>query len=282
MAHPFQLVDVFGSGPFTGNPLAVVADADGLSTEAMQAMTRWFNLSETAFLLKPTDPAADYRVRIFTLTRELPFAGHPTLGSCHAWLSLGGRAAHDGSIVQECGVGLIAVRNTDGRLAFAAPQLIRGGKPSEAELTEAATFLRIGRKAIIDAAWIDNGPGWLGIMLQSAEAVLAVDPERSHPREIDIGLVGAYPPGQQAAYELRALFTDAHNSIVEDPVTGSLNASVGQWLFDTGRATGPYIASQGTRLGRRGRVHVEKDAEGQVWIGGLTQTLISGTQTVVS
>lgn len=274
--RPFDLVDVFGVAPFSGNPLAVIADAEGLTPDEMQAITRWLNLSETTFLLSPTDPAADYRVRIFCLTRELPFAGHPTLGTCHAWLSRGGRPKDPGRVVQQCGAGLVPVRAGGERLAFAAPPLLRAGPADDATLDEAATVLRIPRGAIVEARWIDNGPGWLGVMLASAEAVLAVDPVGHHPRHVDIGLVGAHPPGAESAFEVRALFNDAQGTMIEDPVTGSLNASVAQWLFETGRARGAYVAAQGTRLGRTGRVHVAEDGEGRVWVGGRTETLFSG------
>ncbi len=282
MSRPFQLVDVFGQGDFTGNPLAVIADAEGLDTETMQRITRWLNLSETAFLVSPTAAeaaaGADYRVRIFTLDRELPFAGHPTLGSCHAWLEAGGRPRQAGAVVQACGAGLVTIRRDDagGRLAFAAPPLIRSGPVDEADLAEAAEVLRIARDRIVDAQWVDNGPGWMAVMLASAEAVLALEPARAHPRHVDIGVVGAHAPGAEAAYEVRALFSDLHGAIVEDPVTGSLNASVAQWLFASGRVQSGYVAAQGTRLGRAGRVHIDRDAAGQVWVGGATRTLFSG------
>ncbi|GAB0115149.1 PhzF family phenazine biosynthesis protein [Acidisoma sp. C75] len=276
MARPFQMVDVFGSGDFTGNPLAVIGDAAGLETEEMQRATRWLNLSETTFLLPPTRADADYRVRIFTLARELPFAGHPTLGTCHAWLAAGGKPRQADAIVQECGAGLVTIRCAEGRLAFEAPPLARSGPPTEAELAEACAFLGIGREAVQDAAWIDNGPGWLGIMLASAEAVLNVTPAGRHERHIDIGLIGAHPPGSEAAYELRALFTDAQGAVIEDPVTGSLNASAAQWLFASGRVKGAYVAAQGTRLGRRGRVMIDRDSQGRIWVGGDTRLLFSG------
>lgn len=276
MTRPFHLVDVFGTDPLTGNPLAVIADAEGLGSAEMQAIAGWLNFSETTFLLPPTDPAADYRVRIFTMAHELPFAGHPTLGSAHAWLAAGGRPRRDGVIVQECGVGLVTIRRDADRLAFAAPPLLRGGTPSEAEIAQVATLLRIERSAIVDAAWADNGPGWIAVMLESAEAVLAVEPARHHPERVDIGLVGPHAPGREVAFELRALFTDAHGGLIEDPVTGSLNASVGQWLFASGRARGGYVAAQGTRLGRTGRIHVTQDGDGQVWVGGATRTLFTG------
>ena len=276
MARPFHLVDVFGTDPFTGNPLPVVGAADGLSTEDMQSITRWFNHSETTFLVPATDPKADYRVRIFTITHELPFAGHPTLGSAHAWLEGGGKPKRDGVIVQECGAGLVTVRRDPDRLAFAAPPLIRGGRPTEQEVAKVAEVLQIDRTAIVDATWADNGPGWIAVLLESAEAVLAVEPIRHYPGLIDIGIVGPHAPGGATAFELRAIFYDRQGTLIEDPVTGSLNASVGQWLFATGRVSGPYIAAQGTRLGRTGRVFVEQDRDGQVWVGGATRTLFSG------
>jgi PhzF family phenazine biosynthesis protein len=276
MTRPFQLVDVFGVEPFTGNPLGVVADAEGLTTDQMQAITRWLNLSETAFLLPPTEAGADYRVRIFTLSHELPFAGHPTLGSCHAWLEAGGKPKRTDAIIQQCGAGLVDVRHEGGQFAFAAPPLIRDGDPTETEIADVAEVLKIDRAAIIDARWVDNGPGWIGVMLASAEEVLSLEPERSYHRRIDIGVVGPHAPGGDTAFELRAIFSDDGRSLREDPATGSLNASVGQWLFASGRATGHYVAAQGTRLGRKGRISVSQDDAGLVWVGGRTVTLFRG------
>ena len=275
MTRPFKLVDVFGIEPFTGNPLAVVANGEDLTTEEMQRITRWLNLSETTFLLPPTHADADYRVRIFTLAHELPFAGHPTLGTCHAWLEAGGKPKREGMVVQECGAGLIEIRQGEA-LAFAAPPLIRSGEPSEAEIAEIVAVLRIERDAIVAAQWVDNGPGWIAVLLESAEAVLAVEPVRHHAARIDIGIVGPHAPGSEAAFELRAIFSGPGGGMIEDPVTGSLNASVGQWLFASGRASGHYVAAQGTKLGRTGRVDVAQDETGQVWIGGRTLTLFSG------
>src|SRR6202035_5015865 len=251
MNRPFQLVDVFNTDAFTGNPLAVVFDADDLTTSTMQTMTRWLNLSETAFLLRPSSPKADYRVRIFTPDREMPFAGHPTLGSCHAWLSNGGRSA-EAEIVQECGAGLVAIRRTAELLSFAAPPLIRGGSVDESTLVEIAAFLRISRSHIVDAQWADNGPGWIVVLLASADEVLALEPVRDHPGRIDVGVVGAHPAGKPEAFALRAFFTDHQGGLREDPVTGSLNASTAEWLLSTGRASAPYIAAQGARVGRSG------------------------------
>jgi len=276
MNRSFQLVDVFHDQQFSGNPLAVVLEADGLSTEDMQRITRWLNLSETTFLVPPTTAGADYRVRIFTWEREIPFAGHPTLGSCHAWLAAGGKPQRVGEIVQECGAGLVPIRRGETYLAFAAPALIRSGQVEETKVRELADFLRIDRSSIVDAQWADNGPGWVVVLLESAEAVLALNPRRDFPSHIDIGVVGPYPPEGAVAFELRAFFSDHNGSIVEDPVTGSLNASVAQWLLSSGRARAPYTASQGTRLGRNGRIFISQDQAGAVWVGGKTSTLFAG------
>jgi PhzF family phenazine biosynthesis protein len=276
MTRPFQLIDVFGSGGFTGNPLAVIADAEGLSTEEMQAITRWLNLSETAFLLPPTDAGADYRVRIFTHAQELPFAGHPTLGSCHAWLEAGGQPRADGAVIQQCGAGLVRIERQGEQLAFAAPPQRRSDAPTREELDEACAVLRIAPEEIVDAHWVDNGPGWIAVMLASAEAVLAVEPARHHPRYAAVGLVGPHPPGSETAFEIRAIFGDAQGALLEDPATGSLNASVGQWLFESGRVSSAYVAAQGARLGRSARIHVSCDPDGQVWVGGRTVTLFRG------
>jgi len=275
---PFTMVDVFGDGAFAGNPLAVIADADHLETAEMQRIANWLNLSETTFLLRPTDPLADYRARIFTVDRELPFAGHPTLGSCHAWLARDGRPQREGQVVQECGVGLVTIRRDGGdRLAFAAPPLIRSGPLDEAELAEVLEVLQIERDAVIDAAWACNGPGWVAVLLESADAVLAVEPRRSFPHVIDIGVVGPHAADGPADFEIRAFFSAGPGMIMEDPVTGSLNASIAQWLYATNRVEGPYVAAQGTRLGRRGRVHLDRDKDGQVWVGGAARGLFAGT-----
>ena len=271
----FYMVDVFGDGPFAGNPLAVVTAAQDLDTEQMQRIANWTNLSETTFLLPPTDPAADYRVRIFTVSRELPFAGHPTLGSCHAWLEAGGRPKNDGVVVQQCGAGLVPIRRDGDELAFAAPPLTRSGPPTEEEMDEILAVLRLDRDAVVDASWVSNGPGWVAVLLDSAEAVLAVDPVRTHSRLIDVGVVGPHSGGD-VDFEIRAFFTAGSGMLVEDPVTGSLNASVAQWLFASKRAEGSYVAAQGTKLGRRGRVRLSQEGEGQVWVAGNTRSLFSG------
>ena len=279
MRRRFQQVDGFGLRPYTGNPVAVVIDGEGLTYEQMVQLTRWTNLSEATFLLPPTLPEADYRVRIFTLAGELPFAGHPTLGSCHAWLTAGGRPRSADRIVQECGVGLVPLRRREGVLYFAAPPLIRSGPLEDELLSYLARGLGLRREEIVDAAWVDNGPGWVGLLLRDAEAVLAVEPafeRHTGPGTLDIGLVGMYPPGAECAIEVRALFSDEHGLLREDPVTGSLNASLAQWLLGNGRMRAPYVASQGTRLGRLGRPRIEQDADGTIWIGGATHTCISG------
>ena len=275
MAGDFQLVDVFGKDDFSGNPVAVIFEAGGLDTEEMQRITRWLNLSETTFLVPATDPAADYHVRIFTLQRELPFAGHPTLGTCHAWLQAGGRPKKDDVILQQCGVGLVPIRRGD-PLAFAAPPLIRSGPVEAAALDEALEVLGLAPDEVVEAAWVDNGPGWLGIMLHSAERVLALEPKRHHKGRVDLGVVGPHEQGGEVDFELRAIFSDPHGALIEDPVTGSLNASVAQWLFASGRAHRRYTAAQGTAIGRRGRIQVEQAADGTIWIGGNTRTFFAG------
>lgn len=272
MLRPFRQVDVFTTGPGLGNPLAVVLDASGLSAAEMQRFARWTNLSETTFVVPTDDPAADYAVRIFTPDAELPFAGHPTLGTCHAWLEWGGRPRDPDRIVQACAAGLVEVRRHGDSLAFAAPPLRRSGPVDEADIAAIAASLGLDRSAIVDAAWADNGPGWAALLLRDADAVLAVQPGAV---TYDVGLVGFYPAGSPVAIELRAVFP-VNGMTVEDPVTGSLNASVAGWLLETGRITAPYIASQGTAIGRAGRVDVF-EADGRVFVGGRTLTLVSGT-----
>ncbi|MFS8124656.1 PhzF family phenazine biosynthesis protein [Rhizobium sp. BR 250] len=276
MTFAIHMIDVFGAGPLSGNPLTVVTGADNLTTDEMQRLTQWFNLSETTFLLPPTHPKADYRVRIFSLDREMPFAGHPTLGSCHAWLSANGSPKNETGIIQECGAGLVPIRHAHGRLSFAAPPLVRSGAPTPAELEEARQLLGIEAHDVLDAAWIDNGPGWLGIRLASAEKVLSIDPVRSWPGRIDVGVVGPHAKGGEAAFEVRAFFSDHLGAIAEDPVTGSLNASLAQWLFATGTVAADYVAAQGTRLGRHGRVYLSRDETGVIWVGGETRTHVEG------
>jgi PhzF family phenazine biosynthesis protein len=272
VTRPFSQVDVFASTPYRGNPVAVVLDGDGLTAGEMQRFAHWMNLSETTFVLPPADHGADYRVRIFTPVAELPFAGHPTLGTCHAWLAAGGVPHQPGVIVQECGAGLVTLRRTPDGLAFAAPPVLRDGPVDDGLLAQVASVLQIDRSAIVDASWADNGPGWLAVLLESADAVLALRPGAT---DLDLGVVGPYPAGSAAAFEVRAFFPK-DGVTVEDPVTGSLNASLAPWLLRTGRATAPYVVSQGTALGRAGRVHISRDTGGAIWVAGATVTCVSG------
>jgi PhzF family phenazine biosynthesis protein len=268
----FSEVDVFTAVALRGNPLAVVHAAEGISDAEMAALGRWTNLSETTFLLPPKNPAADYRVRIFTPARELPFAGHPTLGSCHAWLSAGGKPKKPGVVVQECGVGLVRVRSDGPRLEFAAPPLKRSG-PLEPEVREKiAKALHISRSDIVHHQWADNGPGWCAVMLRSAQQVLSLKPDWAALAPLKLGVVGPHAAGHDAAFELRAFIGDGS---YEDPVTGSLNASVAQWLIGAGLANSPYVAAQGTVLQRAGRVYLRKDGD-DVWVGGDVVDVISG------
>jgi PhzF family phenazine biosynthesis protein len=279
----FKQVDVFTSVPYRGNPLAVVLDGQGLSTEEMQHFTNWTNLSEATFLLPPTQAGADYRVRIFCPGRELPFAGHPTLGSCHAWLQAGGQPQGE-HVVQECGIGLVKLKRDGQRLAFAAPPLRKSGPLPPADVELIARGLRIAPSEIVDHAWCDNGPNWRGLMLRSAEQVLALQPDAAVLAGLDIGVVGprgkvgvvgARASGDECAFEVRAFFP-GNNGMVEDPVTGSLNAALAQWLMGAGLAPERYIAAQGTALQRAGRVHVERDGAGEIWVGGASVTCVDG------
>ena len=271
---PFQQVDVFSSEPMRGNPLAVVIGADGLDETQMQAFANWTNLSETTFLLKPTRPEAHYRVRIFTPTQELPFAGHPTLGSAHVWLSQAADAP-DGEIVQECGAGLVRIRREGGRLAFAAPPLKRSGPVDPALVERIARGINLPTSMIKASNWCENGPDWIGVLLPSRADVLAVKPDYSILAGTRVGVIGRFDPrldGEDAQFEVRAFTRNGY----EDPVTGSLNAGLAQWLIGTGVAPDHYVAAQGTVLGRAGRVHVEKVGD-DIWIGGDVVTCIRGT-----
>ncbi|HEV2638807.1 MAG TPA: PhzF family phenazine biosynthesis protein [Actinocrinis sp.] len=278
MRRPFKQVDVFTAEPYRGNPVAVVLDASGLDVAQMQRFAQWTNLSETTFVLPPSSDAADYRVRIFTPARELPFAGHPTLGTCHAWLEAGGTPRTGGITVQECEAGLIRVRDTGAGLAFPAPPLLRSGPVEEEMVERIASVLRIGRSAIVDSQWADNGPGWVAVLLESADAVLALDPGLV---DFDLGVAGLTAPGSAEAVEVRTFFP--HNgATTEDPVTGSFIASLSQWLLAGGRVTAPYVVRQGTALGRAGRATVTVDAAtgvdrtGEIWVGGSSVTCVSG------
>ncbi|BAM87384.1 putative Phenazine biosynthesis protein [Bradyrhizobium oligotrophicum S58] len=271
---PFHQVDVFSKVAFKGNPLAVIAEADGLDDTAMQAIANWTNLSETTFLSRPQDPSADYRVRIFTPQRELPFAGHPTLGSCHAWLALGGRPKGE-HVVQECGAGLVRIKRDGDRLAFAAPPLRRSGAV-DAELTaKIAAALGIKTDAMRAVQWVDNGPGWIGVLIDSRQDLLNIRFDNSALSQQPIGVAAPWDPardGRDADFEVRAFTWSG----VEDPVTGSLNASLAQWLIGAGIAPTQYVASQGTVLGRAGRVHVAQDGN-TIWIGGDVAPVVKGT-----
>jgi PhzF family phenazine biosynthesis protein len=271
----FSQVDVFSSEPLRGNPVAVVHAADGLTDEQMAAFARWTNLSETTFLLTPTDPAADYRLRIWTPGGELPFAGHPTLGSAHAWLEAGGVPAGAG-IVQECGAGLVTIQRAaveaGSRLAFAAPPLVRSGPVDASDLADICQALRVPASAIVESTWIDNGPGWVGVLLADAAAVLSLDPDWAAFGDLKIGVVGPYAEGPLAV-EVRA-FCPGYG-MPEDPVTGSLNAGIGQWLAG-GVLPTSYVASQGTVLQRAGRVHVDLVGD-TLWVGGETRTTVAGS-----
>jgi PhzF family phenazine biosynthesis protein len=277
MLRPFRQVDVFTDVAYRGNPVAVVLDGGGLTTEEMQRFAHWANLSETTFVLPPSTAEADYRVRIFTPVAELPFAGHPTLGTCHAWLGAGGSptvARDPDRIVQECPAGLVTIRRGGDGLAFAAPPLLRTGPVEEAVLDHAASLLGVARDDIVDSQWVDNGPGWMAVLLGSVEEVLAVRPA---PIDLDIGVVALYPEGGPAAIEVRAFFPK-DGATTEDPVTGSLNASLAEWLLRTARVRSPYVASQGTALGRAGRVRIaqEQGDDHTIWVAGGTVTCVSG------
>jgi PhzF family phenazine biosynthesis protein len=273
----YTAVDVFTAVPLKGNALAVVHDAVGLADETMQAFARWTNLSETTFLLPPTDAAADYRARIFFPGGELPFAGHPTLGTCHAWLASGGKPKNRDEIVQQCGVGLVRVRRDGTRLAFAAPPLRRSGPVDDATLDSIARSLAIERSAIRNSQWVVNGPNWVAVMLGSREELLALKPDMANLEPHDIGVVAPMPKGGEAAFEMRAFV--GGGGPFEDPVTGSLQAGVAQWLIGAGLAPERYVAMQGTALGRDGRVYVEKRGA-DIWIGGDSVTLVEGQVTL--
>lgn len=285
--RPFKQVDVFTATAYKGNPLAVVLDGTGLSSDEMHAFTRWTNLSEATFLLPPTQSGADYRVRIFHPGGEFPFAGHPTLGSCHAWLQAGGQPQDPRMVVQECGVGLVRIRRDGDRLAFAAPPLIRSGPLDETDVALIARGLGVTRADIVAHSWCDNGPKWRGVMLKSAEQVLSIKPDGALLAGLDVGVVGprckvgvvgAQAEGTDTAFEVRAFFP-GNNGMAEDPVTGSLNAALAQWLIGTGLAPTNYVAAQGAALGRAGRVHVQQDGA-DIWIGGASVTCVNGTVTL--
>ncbi|WP_062240226.1 PhzF family phenazine biosynthesis protein [Brevibacterium epidermidis] len=292
----FAQVDVFSAVPFQGNPVAVIVDADGLDETQMARIANWTNLSETTFVLPPDDPGADYRLRIFTPHRELPFAGHPTLGSAAAWLDAGGAPKHEDRIVQECGAGLVDIRRSPRRggptqtidltnqtdptvepsetLAFAAPDRLRSGPLDDVYVDQIATALGVDRSEILDHQWADNGPGWAAVRLASAEQVLALNPDFSAIPDAKLGVLGAHPEGTDHEYEIRAFVPGV--GVAEDPVTGSLNASVAQWLIGENLAPNSYTATQGTALGRSGVISISAEHD-EIWIGGATSICVRGT-----
>ena len=272
MIRRFSQVDVFSDMPYLGNPVAVVLDGDGLPAEVMQRFAAWTNLSEATFVVPPTRAEADYAVRIFDTTSELPFAGHPTLGTCHAWREAGGRPRDEQEIVQECPAGLIRIRPTPHGLAFRSPPVFRSGPVEEDLVARIAGMLRIDRAAILDAQWAANGPNWVAVLLAGADEVLALQPGLV---DLDLGVVGPYPPGAPERFEVRAFFAK-DGQTAEDPVTGSLNAAIAEWLVETGRATLPYVVSQGRAVGRRGRLHLSQGEDGAIWVAGRTVTCVAG------
>jgi PhzF family phenazine biosynthesis protein len=282
MNRRFRQVDVFGEDSCTehlctGNPVAVVLDAENLDDEVLRRFAVWSNLSECTFVLSPTTPGADYRVRIFSLNTELPFAGHPTLGTARAWLDAGGSPATPGVVVQECGAGLIPVRIDGDLLAFAAPPRIRSGSVDAETLSVVTAILGVEREKVVDAEWLDNGPGWVGVLLDSAHTVLELRPDASaYPGRWDIGVIGPHSVGAETSFELRAFFTEGAEPLREDPVTGSLNAAAAQWLLSSGRASAPYVAAQGTAAGRRGRIYITTGGD-TIWVGGRADVVLSGT-----
>jgi PhzF family phenazine biosynthesis protein len=277
-SRPFAQVDVFSAVPYRGNPLAVVLDAEDLSDAQMRDIARWTNLSETTFLMPARDPRADYRVRIFTPAGEVPFAGHPTLGSAHAWAEHGGPIGNPAEIIQECAAGLVRVRRTADALAFAAPDTRRSGPLEAAFLDSVIAAFGIGREQVMDHQWVDNGPGWAVLRLGSAQEVLDLRPDLSLIPDAMVGAIGAYPAGSSHDFEMRTFAPGV--GVAEDPVCGSMNASVGQWLTRTGQVHGGYRVSQGALLGRAGDITITVDPDGTVWVHGATHTLFQGTALI--
>lgn len=266
-----DLIDVFCDGPLSGNPLGVVHGGDDLTTQQMQAFTNWLGFSETTFLLPPTDPAADYRVRIFYPGGELPFAGHPTLGSCHSWLEAGGTSKTEGRVIQECGIGLVEIRVDGEKLAFKAPGLLKHEALTAEERAAAIAFAGVDEAAVVEAVHVVNGPKWQLLRMKSADDVLAAKPASKAPLGTAVGIAGPHASGFERDWELRAFFADSLENLVEDPVTGSFNAGTAIHLFENGLAKGAYTAGQGRKIGANGLVHCEQDDSGDVWIGGRCQ-----------
>ncbi|MFF4828352.1 PhzF family phenazine biosynthesis protein [Streptomyces sp. NPDC001312] len=274
----FAQVDVFSTVPYRGNPVAVVLDGTDLTDEEMQRLARWTNLSETTFVLLPTAPEADYRLRIFTPQGELPFAGHPTLGSARAWLDGGGTPKQADRIVQECAAGLLTVRHGKGTLSFAAPPRVRDGALDDTYLNQIVAAFGITRDQVVAHQWVDNGPGWAVLQLRTAEEVLALEPDLSLIPAAMVGAIGAYPEGSGHNFEMRTFAPGA--GVPEDPACGSMNAAVGQWLTANGAAPSTYRVSQGTRLGRAASIEITADADGTVWVTGAATVCIRGTISV--
>ncbi|GAA4682904.1 PhzF family phenazine biosynthesis protein [Frondihabitans cladoniiphilus] len=277
-SRAFAQVDVFSSTPYLGNPVAVILDGDGLSEEEMLRVAKWTNLSETTFLLTPTDSDADYRVRIFTPGGELPFAGHPTLGSAHAWVENGGVPQRPDVIVQECQAGLVSLRRDEGALSFQAPPTVRSGPIEAGYLADITTSFSLSVDDVVAHQWVDNGPGWCVIQLATAEEVLKLEPDLSSLPDAMVGVIGAYPASSADTFEVRAFAPRI--GVPEDPVCGSINASIGQWLIGEGLFTSGYQVSQGQRLGRAGTIRIMPDEDGRVWVGGRTMTLFRGTAVI--
>jgi PhzF family phenazine biosynthesis protein len=274
----FVQVDVFATGPYSGNPVAVILDGTDLTDAEMQRLARWTNLSETTFVLPPTSPEADYRLRIFTPGGELPFAGHPTLGSARAWLDGGGTPQHADQIVQECAAGLVTVRRGADTLSFAAPPRVREGALEDDYLNQIVAAFGITPDRVLAHQWVDNGPGWAVLQLPTAEEVLALEPDLSLIPTAMVGAIGAYPPGCRHQFEMRTFAPGA--GVPEDPACGSMNAAVGQWLTATGATPPSYRVSQGTRLGRAASIEITADADGTVWVSGAATICIRGTVTI--
>ena len=270
----FFEVDVFATSAFSGNPLAVVAHADELSTQQMQAIAHWTNFSETTFLLNPTDPAADYRVRIFSPHEEFAFAGHPTLGSAAVWRVLGNEPQKEGTIAQECGVGLVSVRENEGIYSFSTPPLRASGPLSSGELAEACAGLNISAADVLDSAWVDNGPGWRLIQLRDATAVRAIRPAAIRPKVGVVGMLDSAAGASSAAYEVRAFTAE-----FEDPVTGSFNGGAAQFMRARNLVPTRYTATQGSQIGRAGEVFINDDGT-DIWVGGRAQIRVRGTLEV--